>query len=81
MGHSDGLTKIIFEPDTQLVLGVGIVGAGAAEMIGEAALALEMGAVLTDIASTIHPHPSISELIGDAAQQAEHEAVKRGGTE
>ncbi len=74
MGQSDGLTKIIYDPDTQLVLGAGIVGAGAAEMIGEAVLAIEMGAVLTDIASSMHPHPTISELIAEAAQQAEHEA-------
>ncbi len=71
LGRTDGLTKIIFDPDSQLVLGVGVVGPGASEMIGEAVLALEMGAVLTDIAASIHPHPSMSELLSDAARQAE----------
>ncbi|MBT8486699.1 MAG: NAD(P)/FAD-dependent oxidoreductase [Phycisphaerales bacterium] len=64
----DGFTKIIYDPDTQLVLGVGIVGAGAGELIAESALALEMGAVLTDLAATVHPHPSASETIGALAR-------------
>ena len=72
MGRSEGVTKIIFDPDTQLVLGVGLCGPHACEMIAEGALAIEMGAVLTDLAHTIHPHPTMSELISDAARQ--HEA-------
>jgi dihydrolipoamide dehydrogenase len=64
----DGLTKIIFDKHSQLVLGVGMVGPHACEMIGEAALAMEMGAVLTDLAETIHPHPTMSEMLGDAAK-------------
>jgi dihydrolipoamide dehydrogenase len=68
MGRSDGVTKIIFDPDTQLVLGVGICGPHACEMIAEGALAIEMGAVLHDLAATIHPHPTMSELISDAAK-------------
>jgi len=68
MGRVDGTTKIVYDPRSQLVLGVGIVGAGACELVGEAALAIEMGATLTDIADTIHPHPTTSELIADAAR-------------
>jgi dihydrolipoamide dehydrogenase len=70
MGRSEGLTKIIFEPDTQLVLGIGMCGPHACEMIGEGALAIEMGATLTDLAATIHPHPTMNEMIADAAKQA-----------
>jgi dihydrolipoamide dehydrogenase len=70
MGRSEGLTKVIYDKSSKLVLGVGIVGSGACEMIGEAALAIEMGAVLDDLAGTIHPHPTMSELIADAARQA-----------
>lgn len=72
MGQSEGLTKLIYDPDTKLVLGVGIVGTGAAEMISQGVLAIEMGAVTTDLASAIHPHPTIGELIGQAAQKAEN---------
>jgi dihydrolipoamide dehydrogenase len=70
MGRSEGLTKIVFDPNTQLVLGVGIVGTHACEMISEAALAIEMGATLTDLAATVHPHPTMSELLSDAARLA-----------
>lgn len=70
MGRSEGLTKLIIDPSTKLILGVGIAGSGAAEMIGEGALAIEMGAVVDDLASTIHPHPTMSELIGQAAISA-----------
>lgn len=69
IGRSDGLTKIVFDPQSQLLLGVGLVGPHACEMISEAALAIEMGATLTDLAETIHPHPTISELLSDAARQ------------
>lgn len=71
MGRHEGVTKIIFDPDTKLVLGVGICGPNSCELISEGALAIEMGAVLTDLASTIHPHPTLSELIADAARQAD----------
>jgi dihydrolipoamide dehydrogenase len=64
----EGLTKVVYEPESQLVLGVGLVGPHACEMIGEAALALEMGATLTDLAATLHPHPTMSEMIADAAK-------------
>jgi len=68
MNRADGLTKLIYDPDTKMVLGVGIVGAGAAELIGEGALAVEMGVELDDLAGTIHPHPSMCELLSDAAR-------------
>lgn len=72
MGRSEGVTKIIFDPDTKLVLGVGLCGPHACEMIAEGALAIEMGAVLHDLAATIHPHPTMSELLSDAARMHEH---------
>src|SRR3982750_142042 len=57
----DGLTKLILDPDTERILGVGLVGAGAGELIAEGVLAIEMGATVTDLASTVHPHPTLSE--------------------
>jgi dihydrolipoamide dehydrogenase len=81
LGASDGLTKIIFDPDTERVLGVGIVGRGAGEMIAEAVLAIEMGALAQDMALTMHPHPTLSETEGEAAEaflgQATHILPRR----
>ena len=68
LGRSDGLTKVIVEPVTNRVLGVGIVGPGAGELIAEATLAVEMAAVVSDIAETIHPHPTLSESVGIASE-------------
>lgn len=70
MARTDGVTKLIYDPASELVLGVGIAGVGASELIAEAALAIEMGATLTDLAATVHPHPTRSELLSDAAAQA-----------
>jgi len=67
LGRTDGLTKLIFDPDSERLLGVGIVGPGAGELIAEATLALEMGANATDIALTVHPHPTLSETLKEAA--------------
>jgi dihydrolipoamide dehydrogenase len=67
LGEGVGLTKLLIEPDSERLLGVGIVGTNAGEVIPEAALALEMGATATDIAMTIHPHPSLSETFMHAA--------------
>ncbi|MFO7712914.1 dihydrolipoyl dehydrogenase [Desulfosarcina sp.] len=67
LGRSDGLTKLIIDPDSERLLGVGIVGPGAGELISEATLALEMGANATDVALTIHPHPTLSETFKEAA--------------
>jgi dihydrolipoamide dehydrogenase len=64
----DGLTKILFDPQTERVLGVGIVGAGAGELIAEGVLAIEMAALAHDVAHTIHPHPTLSETVMNAAE-------------
>ena len=71
IGRPDGATKLLVDPETRRVLGGGIVGAGAGELIAEVALAVEMGAVAEDIALTVHPHPTLSETIGFAAEVAE----------
>lgn len=68
MGRTEGLTKILFEPKTERVLGVGIVGVSAGELIAEGGLALEMGAVMQDLAGTIHAHPTLSESISEASE-------------
>jgi len=66
--RTDGLTKLIIEPETERVLGVGIVGHGAGELIGEGVLAIEMGATAQDLAESIHPHPTLSETLMEAAE-------------
>ncbi|MDD3652293.1 dihydrolipoyl dehydrogenase [Immundisolibacter sp.] len=68
LGRDEGLTKILFEPKSRRVLGVGIVGPGAGDLIAEGVLAIEMGADAQDLALTIHPHPTLSETIGMAAE-------------
>ncbi|MBU8869552.1 MAG: dihydrolipoyl dehydrogenase [Gemmatimonadales bacterium] len=75
LGRSDGLVKIIAEPETDLILGVGIVGPLASELIAEGTLAVEMGATLEDLMVTIHPHPTLSEALMEAAEVAAGEAV------
>jgi dihydrolipoamide dehydrogenase len=67
-GRTDGLTKIIVDPATDRVIGCGIVGAGAGELIAEAVLAIEMGCTARDLAETIHPHPTLSETVGFSAE-------------
>ena len=68
LGRDDGLTKLVLEPGTGRVLGVGIVGPGAGELIAEGVLAVEMGATARDLALTIHPHPTLSETVMEAAE-------------
>ena len=68
MGAKQGKTKILFDPETKQVLGVGIVGSGAGDMISEGMLAIEMGADAEDIGLTIHPHPTLGETFGMAAE-------------
>ena len=68
LGRSDGLTKLILEPETERLLGVGLCGPGAGELIAEGVLAVEMGATATDLRLTIHPHPTLSETIMEAAE-------------
>jgi dihydrolipoamide dehydrogenase len=64
----EGMTKLLFDPQTERVLGVGIVGAGAGELIAEGVLAVEMAALASDIAMTIHPHPTLSETVMESAE-------------
>ncbi|HTU28830.1 MAG TPA: FAD-dependent oxidoreductase, partial [Solirubrobacteraceae bacterium] len=68
LGRPEGMTKILTEVDSGRVLGCGIVGVGAGDLISEAVLALEMGASAEDIALTIHPHPTLSETVAFAAE-------------
>ncbi len=71
IGRDEGLTKAMFCTKTHRLLGVGMVGPNAGELIAEAVLAMEMGADMQDIALTIHPHPTLSETLGFAAEMAE----------
>jgi dihydrolipoamide dehydrogenase len=75
LGRTEGLVKVLSEPDSGLLLGVGMVGPMASELIAEAALALEMGATLEDLMVTIHPHPTMSESLMEAAEVAAGQAV------
>lgn len=68
MDRPDGMTKLIIDPETERILGLALVGAGAGEMIAEGALAIEMAAVAADLKLTIHPHPTLSESIMEAAE-------------
>ncbi len=84
LGRSDGSTKLLVDPATGRLLGVGVVGPGAGELIAEAALAIEMDSTAADLALTVHPHPTLSETLGLAAEV--HEATitdlylpRRGG--
>ncbi len=67
-GRTDGLTRWVIDPTTDRVLGCGIVGAGAGELISEAVVAIEMGATVRDVADSIHPHPTLSETLAFAAE-------------
>jgi dihydrolipoamide dehydrogenase len=68
IGRTEGLTKWIVDPQSQRLLGCGIVGAGAGDLVSEAVLAIEMGCSVHDLAETIHPHPTLSETLGAAAE-------------
>jgi dihydrolipoyl dehydrogenase len=70
LGRAEGQTKLVLEPGTRRVLGAGIVGVNAGELIAELAHALEMGANAEDVALTVHPHPTLSESVGLAAEAA-----------
>ena len=67
MGRNDGLTKLILDPGSERLLGMGVVGSGAGELIAEGTLAVEMAALATDLRLTIHPHPTLSETIMETA--------------
>jgi dihydrolipoamide dehydrogenase len=66
--RTDGVTKMLIDPESERVIGVGICGANAGELIGEATLAMEMGATAEDIALTVHPHPTLSETLMECAE-------------
>ena len=66
--RTDGLTKLVVEPETDRILGVGIVGVGAGELISEGVLAVEMGATARDLALSVHPHPTLSETLMECAE-------------
>jgi dihydrolipoamide dehydrogenase len=68
LARTEGLTKLLVEPESQRILGVGITGTGAGELISEGVLAVEMGAVARDLADTIHPHPTLSETVMESAE-------------
>lgn len=68
LDRTDGRTKLIIDPKTERILGVGIVGPGAGELIAEGVLAIEMGASATDLKMTIHPHPTLSETVMESAE-------------
>jgi len=71
MGRNEGLTKVLYDPETKRLLGAGIVGPNAGELIAEAVLGLEMGADIEDLALSVHPHPTLSETLNFAAEVAE----------
>jgi dihydrolipoamide dehydrogenase len=79
--HPEGLTKLVIEPDSERILGVGIVGYGAGELIAEGVLAVEMGATAKDLALAVHPHPTLSETLMEAAEafygHATHTMVRK----
>jgi dihydrolipoamide dehydrogenase len=68
LGRTEGMTKHVIDPETERILGVGIVGAGAGELIAEGVLAIEMGCTARDVAESIHPHPTLSETVAFAAE-------------
>ena len=68
LDRTDGVTKLVIDPETERVLGVGIAGVNAGEMISEGVLAVEMSAVADDVALSIHPHPTLSETVMEAAE-------------
>ena len=68
LGRDEGFTKLLFDPETHRVIGGGIVGTNAGDLISEVVLAIEMGADAADIGLTIHPHPTLSETVAMAAE-------------
>lgn len=75
LDRNDGLTKLIVDPETDRILGMGMVGVGAGDMIAEGTLAVEMAALARDVALTIHPHPTLSETVMEAAETYFGESV------
>ena len=71
LNRDEGITKLLFDPSTHRVIGGGIVGTGAGDLISEVALAIEMGCDAGDIGGTIHPHPTLSETVAFSAEAFE----------
>jgi dihydrolipoamide dehydrogenase len=66
--HTEGFTKLVIDPESERILGVGIVGHGAGELISEGVVAIEMGATALDLAECVHPHPTLSETLMECAE-------------
>ncbi len=75
LGRPEGLTKLVIDPATDTILGIGIVGVDAGELIGEGVLAVEMGASAQDLHLSMHPHPTLTETIMEAAELAHGNAT------
>ena len=75
LGRTEGMTKLVFDPESERLLGVGIVGVNAGDLISEGVLAVEMGALARDLGDSIHPHPTLSETIMEAAESLFGEAT------
>jgi dihydrolipoamide dehydrogenase len=71
LGRSEGLSKLLFDGESGRIIGAGIVGANAGDLIAEVALAIEMGADAVDLSLTVHPHPTLSETLAFAAEMYE----------
>ena len=71
LGRDEGMTKLLFDPETERIVGAGVVGTNAGDLIGELALAIEMGCDAQDIGLTVHPHPTLSETVAMAAEAFE----------
>jgi dihydrolipoamide dehydrogenase len=68
LGRTEGFTKLLIDPDSDRILGIGIVGTNAGDMLTEGVVAIEMGTTARDLAESIHPHPTLSETLGNAAE-------------
>jgi dihydrolipoamide dehydrogenase len=68
LGRTEGFTKLLIDPESERILGVGIVGVNAGDVLTEAVVAIEMGATARDLGESIHPHPTLSETLGNAAE-------------
>ncbi len=75
LGRNEGLTKLVLDAESGRILGMGLCGVGAGELIAEGVLAVEMGAVAEDVAATIHPHPTLSETVMEAAELFHGQAI------
>ena len=68
LGRTEGLTKLLIDPQSERILGIGIVGINAGDMISEGVLAIEMGCTVRDLTASIHPHPTLSETVAGAGE-------------